>query len=112
VKRGDLAAGVRRLDVARHELKSLGMVSEHGLATLEWAEARLALEQPEGVAPACRAIVMRFESEGMMKNARLALAYVHHALAQGTATPALVRHVRLYLEALPSLPNEGFVPLR
>jgi len=48
----------------------------------------------------------------MMKNARLALAYVHEALARGNATPALVRHVRLYLKALPSRPNEAFVPVQ
>ncbi len=112
VKRGDLATGARLLEAARLELHGLGMLSEHGLATLEWAEVSLALDQVEGVADACRGIVIRFESEGMMKSARLALAHVHQALAQGTATPAFLRHIRLYLEALPSRPNEPFVPLQ
>ena len=112
VKRGDLGTGEARLEAARRELHGLGLSSEHGLATLEWAEVRLARGKPEGVAAACREIVLRFESEGMMKNARLALAYVHEALARGTATPALLRHVRLYLEALPSRPNEAFAPLQ
>jgi len=112
VKRGDLATGEERLDAARRELQKLGLQNDHALATLEWAEARLARGKPEGVAEACRAIVLRFESEGMMKSARLALAYVHEALARGSATPALVRHVRLYLEALPTRPNAPFVPLQ
>lgn len=112
VKRGDLETGEERLDAARRELKKLGMQNDHALATLEWAEARLARGKTEGVAAACREIVMRFESEGMMKNARLALAYVHEALARDTATPTLLRHVRLYLETLPSRPNEPFVALQ
>jgi tetratricopeptide (TPR) repeat protein len=112
VKRGDLVTGGERLDAARRELQRLGLQNDHALATLEWAEALLARGKAEGVATACREIVMRFESEGMMKNARLALAYVHEALARGTATPTLVRHVRLYLEALPSRPNDAFVPLQ
>lgn len=112
VKRGDLATGEARLDAARRELRRLGLQNDHALATLEWAELRLAREKPEGVAAECREMVIRFESEGMMKNARVALAYVHEALAKGTATSALMRHVRLYLEALPARPNEVFVPLQ
>jgi tetratricopeptide (TPR) repeat protein len=112
VKRGDLAAGEERLDLARRELQKLGLQNDHGLATLEWAEVRLARGEPERVAEACRKIVMRFESEGMMKNARVALAYVHEALARSAATPALLRHVRSYLESLPSRPNDAFVPLQ
>ena len=112
VKRGDLETGEERLDAARRELQRFGLQNDHGLATLEWAEVRLARGITDGIAAACRDMVVRFESEGMMKNARLALAYVHEALARGTATPALVRHVRLYLEGLPSNPNAAFVPVQ
>lgn len=112
VRRGRLAEGAARLDAARAELKGFGMLNDHALATLDWAEARLAMNVPEGVADACKAIVMRFESEGMMKKARLALAYVHEALARGTATPALIHHVRSYLELLPLHPDAVFVPLQ
>jgi tetratricopeptide (TPR) repeat protein len=112
VRRGELGAGAERLDAARAELHRLGLLNDHGLATLDWAAARLALEEPAGVADACKRIVMRFESEGMMKSARLALAYVHEALARGTATPALLQHVRKYLELLPARPNVTFVPLQ
>jgi tetratricopeptide (TPR) repeat protein len=112
VRRGDLAAGEERLDAARRDLGRLGLRNDHGLATLEWAEVRLARGKTEDVATACREIVIRFQSEGMMKNARIALAYVHEALARGTATPNLIRHVRLYLEELPTRPDEAFVPIQ
>jgi tetratricopeptide (TPR) repeat protein len=112
VRQGDLDAGAARLDTVRAELLRLGLVNDHALATLEWAAARLAGGRPEGVAAACRQIVVRFESEGMMKNARLALAYVHEGLARGKATPELIRHVRTYLELLPDDPQRQFVPLQ
>lgn len=111
VRQGDLDAGAVRLDAVRAELLRLGLVNDHALATLEWAAARLAGGRPEGVAAACRQIMVRFESEGMMKNARLALAYVHEGLARGTATPELIRHVRTYLGLLPDDPQSRFVPL-
>jgi tetratricopeptide (TPR) repeat protein len=112
VRQGDLDTGATRLDAVRAELLRLGLVNDHALATLEWAAARLAGGRSEGVAAACKQIVVRFESEGMMKSARLALAYVHEALARGTATPELIRHVRTYLELLPDDPQRRFVPPR
>jgi hypothetical protein len=51
-----------------------------------------------------------FESEGMMQKARLALAYVHEALARQRATPALLRSVRTYLAQLPRRPDISFTP--
>lgn len=110
VRRGEIARGATRLDAARAELQRLGLLHDHGLATLDWAAARLALGELDGVAEACKGIVMRFESEGMMKNARLALAYVHEALARRTATPALLEQVRMYLKLLPSRPTSTFAP--
>jgi tetratricopeptide (TPR) repeat protein len=110
VRRGELATGAERLDAARGELQRLGLLHDHGLATLDWAAARLALGETAGVPEACKSIVIRFESEGMMKNARLALAYVHEALARRTATPALLERVRTYLVHLPTRPDAAFVP--
>lgn len=111
-RRGDLAKGAERLDAARGELQALGLLHDHGLATLDWAAARLALGEHIGVAEACKGILLRFESEGMMKNARLALAYVHEALAHRTATPLLLQQVRTYLERLPTRPDIAFVPVQ
>ncbi|MEK6374102.1 MAG: hypothetical protein AABO58_15550 [Acidobacteriota bacterium] len=106
--RGELRTAEAALAAARDELLELGSKHDHALATLEWAEVRLALDQPEGVAEACRSIMVEFESEGMMRNARLALAYLHEALAKKNATPELVRKVRDYLENLPRRPQLAF----
>jgi tetratricopeptide (TPR) repeat protein len=108
VRRGDLGAGAVRLDAVRVELERLKLVNDYALATLDWAWARLALSEPSGVAEACKRIVVRFESEGMMKSARMALAHLHEALAVGSATPSLVFHVRKYLELLPARPDIPF----
>jgi tetratricopeptide (TPR) repeat protein len=106
--RGDLRQAERALAAARDELLQLGSSHDHALATLEWAEVRLALDRPEGVPEACRSLIVEFESEGMMRNARLALAYLHEALAKKNATPELVRKVRKYLEILPRRPQLAF----
>jgi tetratricopeptide (TPR) repeat protein len=111
VASGDLDRGIGALAAAREELTNLGLTNDAALATLEWAEARLAAERPEDVADACRAIVVTFDSEGMERSARVALAYLHEALSKGTATPAFVRHVRDYLRDLPSEPERAFSPL-
>ena len=110
VRRGELEEGSEGLATSRQRLMKLGLQEEHALATLDWAGARLALSQPDGVAEACQEIVVRYESEGATRNARLALAYVHEALQQGTATPALLLHVRGYLAQLPQNPSVAFEP--
>lgn len=111
VAEGHLSKGARQLAEAQLELSRLGLVNDAALATLEWAEVRLAIDVPEGVADACRAILVEFESEGMTRNAQVALAYLHEALRSGAATPKVVRQVRAYLEDLPSRPSLPFVPV-
>jgi tetratricopeptide (TPR) repeat protein len=107
---GEMEAGVKSLETARGDLLKLGLREEHALATLDWAGARLALNRPDGVAAACQEIVLRYESEGATRNARLALAYVHEGLRQGTATPALILQVRNYLVQLSNNPSVAFQP--
>lgn len=107
--RGALEDAERRLDASRAELARFGLTNDAALATLEWAEVRLALSQPGGVADACRKIVVIFENEGMLRKAKHALAVLNEALRAGQATPALVRHVRAYLAQLPSNPTLAFV---
>lgn len=110
VARGRLDEGAAALEGARRDLLRLGLKDDHGLATLEWAEVRLALGRSDGVQEACRQIMLEFESEGMMQKARLALAYVHEALARRRATPELLRSVRTYLAELPRRPDISFTP--
>ncbi len=109
VARGQLEEGAARLDHSRAELARLGLTNDAAQATLEWAEARLALNKPEGVAAACRKIVVVFSSEGMQHHAKEALAALHEGLRAGKATPELVRSVRVYLEQLPANPTQPFV---
>lgn len=111
VARGELTAGIEALQTVRKELAARGLTNDAALATLEWAEARLAAGEPSGVAAACARVMMTFGSERMERNARIALAFLHEALRAGTATPEVVRHVRLYLEHLPSAPERVFAPL-
>jgi tetratricopeptide (TPR) repeat protein len=109
VARGNLDEGAAQLDVTRTELARLGLTNDAALATLEWAEVRLALNKPKGVAHACRNVVMILNSEGMQRHVKEALAVLHEALGSGNATPELVRSVRLYLETLPANPSQRFV---
>jgi tetratricopeptide (TPR) repeat protein len=92
------------------ELKELGLRNDHALATLEWVEVSLALGRSSLVVEACKQILPHFESEGMMRNARMALAYLHEAAANDRMTPSLVREIRLYLKHLPQHPTVAFVP--
>jgi tetratricopeptide (TPR) repeat protein len=108
VARGEMEDGAAGLDASRKELTRLGMTNDAAQATLEWAEVRLALQTIEGVAEACRKIVVVFSSEGMQQHAKEALAVLHETLARGTATPDLVRSVRLYLDQLPANPSRRF----
>ena len=109
---GDFAEGIQRLQESRAELEQLGLTNDVALATLEWAEVRLAAGEVDGVADACRGIALEFRSAGMSRKAKIALAYLHEALRGGRATPAVVRHVRLYLENLPNRPRSVFTPLQ
>jgi tetratricopeptide (TPR) repeat protein len=110
VARGNLDEGAMRLNRSRTELAELGLTNDAALATLEWAAVRLALNNEEGVAAACRKIVVVFNSEGMQRHAKEALAVLHEALAAGKATPDLVQSVSLYLQRLPTNPSQRFAP--
>ncbi len=110
VARGDLETADKLLASVRSRLQQLGLRNDHALATLEWVEVRLALNRMSGVVAACREILLQFDSEGMMRNARLALAHLHQALARQSATPQLVYEIRAYLKELPARPEAVFAP--
>lgn len=110
LSRGELKRAANRLLTVRKRLAELGLSNDAALATLHWAEAQLSLGQVAGVAQACRKLIMTFESEGMQRQARYALAVLNDALSHRRATPLLVREVRAYLERLPRNPNMAFRP--
>jgi tetratricopeptide (TPR) repeat protein len=107
---GDLEAARHLLQASEIELLALGMTNEAALATLRWAEASLALGLAQGVADKCRGIVVVFDSAGLQKRARMALAYLQEALELQTATPDLAADVCEYIEVLPRRPDVPFVP--
>lgn len=109
-ERGELPAAIPLLDASSRELAAAGMTNDAAVATLRWAEVCLALGIRQGVADKCRRLVVVFESQGVERRARLALAYLQEALHANTATPAIVAEVREYLEALPREPERAFVP--
>jgi len=106
--RGRLHDAAIALDRARAKLFELGLRDDHALATLDWASVRLAVGRSEGVAQACRQIIVHFESERATRNARLALAHLAEALGAGQATPALAQTVRAYLRDLTRHPAALF----
>ena len=108
LSRSEYVECARRLATTRAQLVKLGLTNDAALATLMWAEARLLAGQVRGVAEACNRIVVAFETEGMQRHARHALAVLNEALAAGRATPTLFREVRGYLERLPMHPEESF----
>lgn len=110
-ERGDLHAAMPLLEHSETELAVAGMTNDAAVATLRWAEVSLALGRHAGVAEKCRRLVVVFDSQGVEKRARLALAHLHEALQANIATPATVAEVREYLEALPRHPERAFAPV-
>ena len=108
VERGDYSDGLPRLERCRVQLNQLGMLNDAALATLDLVAGLLAAGQPARVPELCRVISVTFSSEGMMRNAKKALAYLSEAASAGKATPEAVRHVRAFLEHLPVRPHEEF----
>ncbi|HEV7426438.1 MAG TPA: tetratricopeptide repeat protein [Thermoanaerobaculia bacterium] len=108
IEQGDYNNGIEGLDRSRIQLQQLGMSNDAALATLDLVAGLLAADQPERVPELCRAVTLTFSSEGMMRNAKKALAYLTEAAASGDATPESVRHVRAFLEHLPEHPHEEF----
>lgn len=110
--RGDLDGAIDRIDAARRSFESLGVVNDAAIARLELAEVLLLADRPAQVPDLLRNVVVTFTSEGVMHNAKLALAYLREAVEAGAVEPRIIRNVRDYLEELPTRPNSVFLPLR
>lgn len=108
LSRGEYLESARRLALVRTELANLGLTNDATIATLMWAEARLAADRPSGVADACRGLIVTFDSEEMHRYAMRALAVLNEAIREGRGTSELVREVRVYLEQLPKTPPHPF----
>lgn len=109
LSRGDYTGSARSLTSVRTDLAVLGLTNDATLATLMWAEARLAANRPKGVVAACRNLIVKFEDEEMHRHAKRALAVLNEALASGRGTSRLVHDVWVYLERLPRQPAQPFI---
>ncbi|MGZ8778634.1 MAG: hypothetical protein ACXW31_01825 [Thermoanaerobaculia bacterium] len=109
--RGDVEGAIDRIDEARRSFEALGVVNDAAITRLELAEALLLAGRPDDVPDLLRNVVVSFTSEGMMHNARMALAYLREAVEAGAIEPRIIRHVRDFLEELPTNPITAFVPL-
>jgi len=112
VERGHFEDGLPALECARETLRRLDLSNDASLCTLDLAAGLLAAGHPEGVDELCRSVALTFASEGMTRSARKALAFLSEAVGSGVVTPDLVRHVRVYLEKLPTHPRLEFVQLQ
>jgi tetratricopeptide (TPR) repeat protein len=109
---GKLEDGIQRLEETYRAFEALGVVNDAALARMELGEALLRAGRPETVPDLLRNVAVNFASEGMMRNARIALASLHEAIERNWLSADLVRHVRTYIEQLPFQPTLPFVPLQ
>lgn len=112
VESGDYDNGLPELERALDRLKRFDLSNDASLATLDLAAGLLAAGEPDRVPALCRSVAVTFASEGMTRSARKALAYLSEAVNSGTATADEVRHIRTYLERLPTHPNQEFSQLQ
>jgi tetratricopeptide (TPR) repeat protein len=112
VESGDYENGLPELERSLDRLKRFELSNDASLATLDLAAGLLASGQPDRVPALCRSVAVTFASEGMTRSARKALAYLSEAVSSGTATADEVRHIRTYLERLPTHPNQEFSQLQ
>ena len=114
VARGDLQSGLQALDSVRRQLTALGLMNDEALVRLDMADVLLALDRSTEAQELLEGIAVQFASEGMMRNARIALAHLTDALRRNRQ-PAHdlrreVRHVRDYLAKLPVFSSLPFAP--
>jgi tetratricopeptide (TPR) repeat protein len=104
---GDLDEAIDRIDDARRGFEALGIVNDAAIARLELAEVLLLAERASDVPDLLRDVVVSFTNEGLMQNAKIALAYLRESVEAGAIEARMVRHVRDYLEH----PESAFLPL-
>lgn len=92
------------------EFEKLEMIADAALAALELAEALLTVGQPEEVPAICRDLIAQFTRAGMTSRAITALSFLREAIALGTVSTSLVRHVHDFLRELPSEQPRLFAP--
>ena len=109
--RGDFDLAITRITEAYRAFDALGIINDAAIARLELAELLLLADRTAEVPDVLRGVVVSFAGEGMMRNANIALAYLREAVESESIEQRLIRHVREYLEELPSHPGAEFSAL-
>jgi tetratricopeptide (TPR) repeat protein len=96
-----------RLTAVVNELERLGMMASATEASLELAEILVTAEEFDEVEEICKIAIRRFEVSSLTYTAPAltALALMHEAIKNRTATRKFVVHVREYLRRIPDEPH-------
>lgn len=100
---------ITTLEGLEHAFARRGAEDDAGLVALDRAEGLLALDRAAEATAVCRAALERLRGSSP-RNVIHAVEFLRDAAAQGTATPALVRHVRRFMEKAPKQPALIFAP--
>ncbi|HET7436781.1 MAG TPA: tetratricopeptide repeat protein [Thermoanaerobaculia bacterium] len=102
-----------RLFEAKQEFVAAGLQGAAILSNLDIAELLLLRNRFADAYQLCHETIEALRAAGMPYTSRAltAVAYMQEAVAAAKATPVLARHVRNYIERLPTEPNLLFLPL-
>jgi tetratricopeptide (TPR) repeat protein len=112
MRTGDYPAAISIFSRTIADFEALGVGNDAALVRLEMAEALAAAGRGDEVPTVVKDTVVTFASERMTRSANIALAYLRDAVATTRDVVPIIRHVRSYLEQLPTSPSVDFTPLR
>ena len=101
---------IRRLREVTGGLESRGLVTDAALASVDAADARLALGQMRQIVDLATHVFGVFMEAGMLTSALTAMAYIKETAAAGTLTAADLDAVRNFLRRAERQPSLLFVP--
>ncbi|HEX3110656.1 MAG TPA: hypothetical protein VHU41_16285, partial [Thermoanaerobaculia bacterium] len=112
VAKGKVAEGLARLRTARQKFLSHGLTEEAGICALDIAHVLFSEYHHDEAQGIALTAVQELHDSSLNPRAKTALEYLQRELLAHEATPAVVRHVRDYIEALQSNPSREFIELR
>lgn len=107
---GEFDESIAVLNRAIAELEALGAMHDGAVARLDLADILSLAGRTDAIALILDGVVLRFASEGISQRAKQAIAFLREALRAGRADVELIRHVREYVDRLPSQPQADFRP--
>jgi tetratricopeptide (TPR) repeat protein len=111
VAKGKTIEGLAHLRSARQQFLSHGMTEEAGICALDIAVALLSEYHHGEAEEIAFSALQELRDSTLSPRAKSAIEYLEHELLAHEATPAVVRHVRDYIETLHANPSREFVAL-